>query len=108
MQISKGRLSINDEPLKYEKITGDGANSSEEANKTNQNDRGRSSHQDNPNPELFDIYQETSQDTHWRVIFQKQPEDKDFGPFVVPPGRFSSWATIVTQVTTRAIGGQFR
>lgn len=66
VQITKGRLSINDQPLKYEKTP--------EANK------------DNPNPELFDIYQENSEDQNWRVIFQKQSEDKDFGPLVVPPG----------------------
>lgn len=66
VQIMKGRLFINEEPLKYEKLL----------DKNNEN----------PNPELFDIYQESFGENHWRLIFQKKPETKDFGPLVVPPG----------------------
>ncbi|WII73433.1 signal peptidase I [Bdellovibrio sp. 22V] len=65
VQIIKGRLFLNEEPLQYEKM----ANNS-----------------DNPNPELFDIFEESTPESKWRVIFQKNPEDKDFGPLVVPPG----------------------
>ncbi|KYG63496.1 signal peptidase I [Bdellovibrio bacteriovorus] len=66
VQIVKGRLVLNDEALKYEKA---------------QEVPG-----DNPNPELFDIYEEITPEKTWKVIFQKQPEEKDFGPLVVPPG----------------------
>ncbi|MFV8256169.1 signal peptidase I [Bdellovibrio bacteriovorus] len=65
VQIVKGRLVLNDEPVSYEKL--DAAS-------------------DNPNAELFDIFKETSGADSWRVIFQKTPDDKDFGPLVVPPG----------------------
>ncbi len=66
VQIIKGRLHINEEELKYEKLenTGD----------------------DNPSPELFDVYRESYGDQNWRVIFQKSPDEKGFGPLVVPPG----------------------
>lgn len=66
LQIIKGRLVLNEEPLRYEKVT-------------KEND-------DNPNPELFEIYQEILTDHKWPVIFQKKSEEKDFGPLVVPPG----------------------
>lgn len=66
VQIINGRLHINEEALKYEKA--------------------QEAPGDNPNPELFDIYEEISGQTRWRVIFQKNPDDKDFGPLVVPPG----------------------
>lgn len=66
VQIINGRLILNEEPMRYEKVL--------------------ENQQDNPNPEMFDIYQEVSGENHWRVIFQKQSEDKDFGPLVVPPG----------------------
>ncbi|KYG67397.1 signal peptidase I [Bdellovibrio bacteriovorus] len=66
VQISQGRLSINDQPLEYRLISGE--------------DR------DNPNPQLFDIFEEKSESHIRRVIFQKQSEEKDFGPLVVPPG----------------------
>lgn len=66
VQILKGRLILNDEPLAYEIET--------------------SVSGDNPNPELFDIYQESSGSTQWRVIFQKKNDKKDFGPLVIPPG----------------------
>lgn len=66
VQIVKGRLLINEEPLKYRKVT-DPAH-------------------DNPNPEMFEIYEEASVEQSWRVIFQKASEEKDFGPLVVPPG----------------------
>ncbi|MBO9666797.1 MAG: signal peptidase I [Bdellovibrio sp.] len=66
IQIKDGRVILNEVPLQYEKVAGEIG--------------------DNPNPELFDIYTEKSKDSAWRVIFQKQTEDKDFGPIVVPPG----------------------
>lgn len=66
IQIKNGRVILNEEPLQYEKVADDG--------------------KDNPNPELFEIFQEKTQESSWRVIFQKQLEDKDFGPIVVPPG----------------------
>lgn len=65
VQIVKGRLVLNEEPVSYEKM---------EAGS------------DNPNVELFDIFKETSGEVSWRVIFQKNPDDKDFGPLIVPPG----------------------
>lgn len=66
VQIIKGRLSINDEPLAYRLLEG--------------NDK------DNPNPQLFEIFEEKSEVQTRRVIFQKQSDEKDFGPLVVPPG----------------------
>lgn len=66
VQIVKGRLVINEEPLRYEKEA--------------------SNLKDNPNPEMFEIYDEISATQKWRVIFQKASEEKDFGPLVVPPG----------------------
>lgn len=97
VQIIKGRLYLNEEPLKYELDS--------QASK------------DNPNHELFDIYKEMSGDSHWRVIFQKQAENKDFGPFVVPPGEIfllgdnrdasddsRYWGTVpMTQVVGRVV-----
>ncbi|MEN0058194.1 MAG: signal peptidase I [Bdellovibrio sp.] len=70
IQILKGRLWVNEEALQYEKVAAE-----EEA-------------RDNPSPELFDIYREVGIESGrpWRVIFQKRPEEKDFGPLVVPPG----------------------
>jgi len=65
VQIIKGRLYLNEEPLQYQKVA-DIA--------------------DNPNPELFDIYEESTGELKWRVIFQRNPDEKDFGPLVVPPG----------------------
>lgn len=66
VQVKNGRVILNEEPLQYEKIEGDT--------------------KDNPNSELFDIFTEKTHNLSWRVIFQKQIEDKDFGPIVVPPG----------------------
>jgi signal peptidase I len=65
IQIKDGRIILNDEPLQYEKLTENTG--------------------DNPNSDMFEIFQEKHQDTSWRVIFQKQLENKDFGPIVVPP-----------------------
>nr|BFD65882.1 signal peptidase I [Bdellovibrio sp. HAGR004] len=66
VQIIKGRLVLNEEPVNYNKLEAVAG--------------------DNPNPELFDIYSEKVGASSWRVIFQKNPDDKDFGPLVVPPG----------------------
>lgn len=66
VQIIKGRIHLNEEPVAYEKL--------------------ESAPGDNPSPTLFDIYRETVGEHSWRVIFQKTPDDKDFGPMVVPPG----------------------
>lgn len=66
VQIIKGRMSINDAPFEYRRLEGDDS--------------------DNPNPQLFDIFEEKSENQTRRVIFQKQSDEKDFGPLVVPPG----------------------
>lgn len=66
IQIIHGRLSINDVTLEYHRLDGQ--------------------EQDNPNPQLFDIFEEKSEDQTRRVIFQKQSDEKNFGPLVVPPG----------------------
>ncbi|WP_347357041.1 signal peptidase I [Bdellovibrio sp.] len=66
VQIIKGRLILNEEPVKYDKLDSVAG--------------------DNPSPDLFDIYSEKVGESAWRVIFQKKPDDKDFGPLVVPPG----------------------
>lgn len=66
VQIINGRLLLNEESVKYEKLDSVGG--------------------DNPSPDLFDIYSEKVGGASWRVIFQKKPDDKDFGPLVVPPG----------------------
>ncbi|QDK36833.1 signal peptidase I [Bdellovibrio sp. NC01] len=66
VQVKQGRLILNEEPFEYEKA--------------------ELAKRDNPNSELFDIYTEKSKLSSWPVIFQKQAEDKDFGPIVVPPG----------------------
>lgn len=67
IQITEGKLSINDTPLDYER---------EES----------VSLEDNPNPEAFDIYLERDLGSQRRVIFQKNREERNFGPLVVPPG----------------------
>jgi signal peptidase I len=66
IQILKGRLILNDIPLDYEPL-----------NKTSD---------DNPNPDLFDIYAEKTNQIEWRVILQKLIASQDFGPMIVPPG----------------------
>lgn len=65
VQVKAGRLWINDVPLKYQKV--------EHLDK------------DNPNPELFDVYEESMEGRSWNVIFQKSPLGQDFGPIVVSP-----------------------
>jgi signal peptidase I len=67
IQISGGKLLINEAPLDY--VLESPGNSD-----------------DNPNPESFDIYLESDLGAHRRVIFQKNREDQNFGPLVVPPG----------------------
>lgn len=66
IQIKQGRLILNEEPLQYEKLLG--------------------TQVDNPNYELFEVFQEQYKASSWRVIFQKNDQDKNFGPIVVPPG----------------------
>ncbi|MEK2687582.1 signal peptidase I [Bdellovibrio sp. GT3] len=66
IQIVDGRLILNDQPLEYVMVSGSDA--------------------DNPNHDLFEIFEEKTQDSSWRVIFQKQSQGKDFGPIIVPPG----------------------
>jgi signal peptidase I len=66
LQIVKGRISLNEQELEY--------NKSDDQKK------------DNPNEDLFQVYDEAYLSKKWRVIFQKAPENKDFGPIVVPPG----------------------
>ncbi len=65
IEIKDGRVILNDEPLQYVKSTDGSA--------------------DNPNPDMFEVFEEKYQEQSWRVIFQKQLEGKDFGPIVVPP-----------------------
>ncbi|MNJ92486.1 Signal peptidase I [compost metagenome] len=67
VQITDGRLLLNETEVSYEKLS-DG------------NSR------DNPNSEIFDIFQEKMDEHQHRVIFQKIAEKKSFGPLVVPPG----------------------
>lgn len=64
VQLVKGRLVINEIPAEYEIIA--------------------DQPHDNPNAELFDIFEERSQGHARKVIFQKRGAE-DFGPFVVPP-----------------------
>lgn len=66
VQIKEGRLIINDEPVHYKLLSGMDA--------------------DNPNPDMFDIYEEAVAAQKWSVIFQKSATGKNFGPLVVPPG----------------------
>ena len=66
LQITQGKISINEQQLQYQLL--------------------QDQEQNNPNSHLFDIYEESFLDRKWRVIFQKLPENKDFGPLVVPPG----------------------
>jgi signal peptidase I len=66
IEIKNGRLIINGQSLTYIPLN-------DEKN-------------DNPNPEIFDLYHEQYGETQWRVIFQKKTELKSFGPLIVPPG----------------------
>lgn len=66
IQIVGGRVLINELPLRYESL--------------------KNMKEDNPNPELFEIFQESFGESRWRVIFQKNSEAKNFGPMIVPPG----------------------
>jgi signal peptidase I len=67
VQIQDGRLSINEGDMTYEKLA-------------------EQEPEDNPNPEIFDIFSEKMENYSHRVIFQKDLEKKSFGPLVVPPG----------------------
>lgn len=65
IQIIKGKLLLNEQPFNYKKV---------------------SDHEgDNPNSELFEIYEEHLNEHQWKVIFQKHGDEKDFGPIIVPP-----------------------
>ena len=65
IEIKKGRLLLNEIPLSYESL----ANQDE-----------------NPNPDLFDIFIEKFESYSWRVTFKKNTDQKNFGPLVIPPG----------------------
>lgn len=67
IQITNGKLVINETPLDYEL-------------------EKPARPEDNPNPEAFDIYVERDLGTFRRVIFQRNREEQNFGPLVVPPG----------------------
>jgi len=67
IQITGGKLIINETPLDYELETPPHP-------------------EDNPSPESFDIFIERDLATVRRVIFQKSREAQNFGPLVVPPG----------------------
>lgn len=67
IEILKDRLVINGIKLDY-KLIEDLAN--------------------NPQPDLFDVWEESSLKTTNHVIFEKTPLSKSFGPLVVPPGEF--------------------
>lgn len=68
VQITDGRLIVNESVLEYEKLDEVAAQN------------------DNPNSEIFDVYLEKMAGHEHRVIFQKSAEKKSFGPLVVPPG----------------------
>lgn len=65
IQILNGRILLNEKPFEYNLMTAS---------------------EDNPNPDLFEIYEETSIAGKWKVILKKKPQYKDFGPLIVPPG----------------------
>lgn len=67
IQIINGKLGINETPLVYELEV-------------------PARPLDNPNAEAFDIFIERDLGSHRRVIFQKNREEQNFGPLVVPPG----------------------
>lgn len=67
IQITNGKLFVNEVPLDYEL-------------------ENPVRPEDNPNPEAFDIYIERDLGAFRRVIFQKNPQEQNFGPLVVPPG----------------------
>lgn len=67
VQVQAGRLIINEEPLSYKKWTGELAG-------------------ENPNPGIFEIYEEDIEGHKHRVIFERNSEKRSFGPLVVPPG----------------------
>lgn len=67
IQIVDGKLVINETALDYEL-------------------ENPAHLDDNPNPEAFDIYLERDLGTFRRVIFQKNRQEQNFGPLIVPPG----------------------
>lgn len=97
VQIVNNRLILNGEPLRYEQM--DFLSS------------------ENPNPTLFDLFNEVAGESHWKVILEKGAKDRDFGPLVVPPGEIfllgdnrdtsddsRYWGTVpVSQIRGRAI-----
>ncbi len=66
VQIIEGKLYINEQAVKYiptpEAVL------------------------DNPNPDIFEVFEESFGEHKWRVILQRKSEAKNFGPIVVPPG----------------------
>lgn len=66
VQMDGGRLILNDQAVSYIPV---------------ENSAG-----DNPNPEIFSLFDEKLESSSHRVIFRKEIEDKQFGPVIVPPG----------------------
>lgn len=66
VQIIDGKLYINEQAVKYTPMPEAVA--------------------DNPNPDIFEVFEESFEMHKWRVILQKKSEAKNFGPIVVPPG----------------------
>lgn len=65
VRISQGHLYLNEVQAQYELVQ----NSAE-----------------NPNSAIFDVYFEKNEEMSHQIILSKAKMDKDFGPFVVPPG----------------------
>lgn len=65
VELRKGRLFLNEQSVAYDKLENS---------------------KDNPNPQLFDVYLEKTDESPHSVIFQKEGSAQDFGPLVVPPG----------------------
>lgn len=74
IEIKNNRLVINGIPLSYTLLESAESGVSKE----------------NPNPQLFDLYEEKWEDLSWKVIFLKRQGGKaakDFAPLKVPPGQ---------------------
>lgn len=65
VRISHGHLFLNEEEATYQLV-----NQPEE----------------NPNPTVFDLYSEVTYEMNHLIILSKTMVEKNFGPFVVPPG----------------------
>ncbi len=65
VRIAKGHLFLNEEEARYLLIDQPDAN---------------------PNPAVFELYSEVTSEMNHQIILSKATGEKDFGPFVVPPG----------------------